>query len=302
MIIRGQEKVFDMDKWPGIKEHDGKLFKEGKCPHCEEEVYSEITAWCMHHQAPIIADSAIHCIEDKRDMCYITPVRNAYECPDCNFIFDEKLIADFNNYDWMHCPVGEEYDPIDEARQAHEEMIIKEYKSQLHELTKHFDREEIKKLISKKYYLEAIGKTHIQLSRLLKFTLADKIQGIEAEFEMNYGKQVKGHTSYTDDEFAKLEDEREKRKNHIIDFLEKAHDSTLQRMAHVFGLIENGQYENLHQFNIIRNTYLHSFDKTEKLTEGYIKSQMLATFDIIEILTEKADMIIHTDTYQEFDY
>ena len=214
-------------------------------------------------------------------MCFIEPIRFAFECLECYFVFDEKMVADNENYNWSQCPVGVAYDPELEAEKEFQAMKVEEYQNKLYEFTKYFEVENIRKLVLEKYYLEAIGKTHIQLARILKFVLSNKLDAIENESVNNLFDTFSEEDLEIDDEtFWKIEEENEKRRKTISKFLERATNDTLHRLAFIFGIIDYQQLLEINQFNKVRNDYMHTFDEAANHSDGYVTSKIEATLEI----------------------
>jgi len=223
-----------------VNKFNKKLFKEGKCPNCGSEDIAEITGWCWNHQSPELNGDDLPFCSDSEDCGYVEGIKNAFMCNDCDTMFDDKEMVDWNTNDCACCPVGERVP----------EETPEEYAQKLYTFITEYSQTKINDCIRDGYYLEAIGSLHIQLSEQLRFLLI---------------KRIKGHENIP---LSK----KNNRYNEVVTWVKGLKDFQLYVVAHIFARIDDDEKGQLNALNTLRNNFSHTFEKRKDYSDTCIQN------------------------------
>lgn len=240
-----------------------KYFYESKCPNCGNDSPLEITGWCCNHNGPMSSWGDYLLCKDHEGGEITNIVEDAWYCEDCNALFDEKKIVRLDEYTYHGCPVGKEL-PEDYYEMKDYEGGLKK----LNILISKYDEEKIKDCLSREYYLEAIGTMHIQISRLLRYSLIIKM--------IDSGNIP---LQYDDKKFKKI----------TAWLIGKAAigDEKLYNIAYIFNEIDSNENQAVTFLNSIRNTFAHSFRGFSKYTNKQLTGAIDKVKPIEQRLREK---------------
>lgn len=234
------------EKTAPIRVHNKEDY-EAKCPNCGSEDISEVTGWCYNHGNPTFADDRRFCDEEKCG--FISTVKDAYFCNDCDTIYDSKNMTNWNwgNIWYANCPIGRELPETPEIEETPEQ-----YRDRLHASLTEYKEEKIRKCLEQKYYIEVIIELHRHIFEQLRYLLIKKIKGAEN---------------------IPLDDGNPKYKR-VVALMKEMNDFSLIDFSFIYGRVDEEQRGMIKELNTLRNAFAHAWMKESrgKYSENKIKS------------------------------
>jgi hypothetical protein len=220
------------EKVAPIKRHYKEDY-EARCPNCGSEDISEVTGWCYNHGNPTFEGDRRFCSDDPSECGFIAPVKDAYFCNDCDTIYDDRKMTNWNwgNVWYGNCPVGKEV-----------EETPKQYGDRLYESLSKYNEQKIRVCLEQKYYIEAIIELHRHIFEQLRYLLIKKIKGIES---------------------IPL-DENDSRYRKVVILLKEMNDSSLLDFAFIYKRLTEEERGKIKELNTSRNVYVHAWLKERR--------------------------------------
>ena len=205
------------------------------------ENVSEVFGWCYNHGSPVFDGESPFC-RKLEDCGLVVRVAGVWMCDDCNTIYDDKKMTNWNWGDtWYgNCPVGRE------LAEEEPEETPEEYADKLKDKFSEYDESRVEECLSEGFYTEAIVFLHRHIFEQLRYMLAKRIKGTE-NIPM---------------------DEEDPRYKKITKLLKRMKDFSLNDFAFIYKRIDEGTHAGLGELNSLRNTFVHAWNR-EDIEEKY---------------------------------